>query len=307
MHMIGNRFIQNRILASARQPFSHAEPPLRNTLSYRGDPGICGPDSATWPIIGDTAAFVGGIRSLLIQAAHPEVVAGVSEHSTYQSDPLGRLSRTSSYVTSTSFGAIPEVEEAIAHVRRAHRPVQGTSHRGRGYSAGRPAHAAWVHNVLTDSFISAYRAFVPRPLSDAEADRFVKEQSRIGALLDADPMPLTAAELSDWITNHPDLAPSPGLDEVVKFLLDPPLAAAQKLGYKALLLAAISIVPVRLQEILGVDTKPGYASIGKATVQTLRWAMGNSPSWNVALVRSGAPVPAGLFKQELLDTGQVTR
>lgn len=305
--MIGNRFIQDRILASARQPFSYSEPPLQHTLDYHGDPGICGPDSATWPIIGDASAFVGGIRGLLIQAAHPEVVAGVSDHSTYLADPLGRLSRTASYVTNTSFGAMPEVENAIAHVRQAHRPVQGTSHRGKSYSASRPAHAAWVHNALTDSFLAAYRAFGPQPLSEEEADRFVQEQSRIGALLDADPMPLTAAELSDWIANHPDLAPSPGLEEVVKFLLSPPLPISQKAGYKALLRAAIATLPPRLNNILGVESKLGYAEVGTAAVHTLRWATGNSMSWNLAMVRSGVPVPAGMFKQELLDTGHVAR
>ena len=293
-------FIQKQILASARSPFSHAEMPLSRTLDYQGDPGICGPSSATWPVIGDVAAFVGGIRGLVIQAAHPEVVAGVSDHSTYLSDPLGRLSRTSAYVTHTSFGAMPEVAEAIAHVRGAHRPVHGTSHRGKSYSAARPAHAAWVHNALTDSFITAYRAFGPAPLSDREADQFVAEQAEIGALLDADPIPKTASSLSDWITNHPEVAPSPGMEEVVKFLLNPPLPAAQKAGYRALLGAAITTIPPRLLEILGIASKPTYRPIGQATIRTLRWAMGNSPSWNLAMVRSGVVVPDGMFKQNLL-------
>ena len=39
---------------------------------------------------------------------HPEVVAGVADHSRYREDPLGRLSRTSAYVTAASFGAMPE-------------------------------------------------------------------------------------------------------------------------------------------------------------------------------------------------------
>lgn len=293
-------FIQDRILAQARSPFSHADQPLARTLTYEGDPGICGPSSATWPIIGDVAAFVGGIRGLVIQAAHPEVVAGVSDHSTYLSDPLGRLSRTSSYVTHTSFGAMPEVEASIEHVRRAHRPVQGTSHRGKSYSAGRPGHAAWVHNTLTDSFVAAYRAFGPVPLSDQEADRFVVEQGKIGALLDAKPIPTSAAELSDWTTNHPEVAPSPGMKEVIDFLLDPPLPAAQKAGYKALLGAAITTIPPRLLDVLGISSKPTYKPVGKAAVRTLRWAMGNSPSWNLAMLRSGVAIPDGMFKQELL-------
>ncbi|NIR38143.1 MAG: DUF2236 domain-containing protein, partial [Actinobacteria bacterium] len=67
--------------------FKHAEYPLAESLSYPGDPGLFGPDSVSWRVIGDVAAFLGGIRALLVQAAHPEVVAGVSDHSRYQEDP----------------------------------------------------------------------------------------------------------------------------------------------------------------------------------------------------------------------------
>ncbi|MBK6969666.1 MAG: DUF2236 domain-containing protein [Candidatus Microthrix sp.] len=83
-----------------------------------------------------------GIRALVIQSAHAEVVAGVEDHSTYRSDPLGRLSRTSVYVTETTYGAMPEVEAAVQVVRRAHRPVHGTSERNLPYSAGLPR---WRH------------------------------------------------------------------------------------------------------------------------------------------------------------------
>jgi len=42
------------------------------------------------------------------------VDAGVSQHSRYREDPLGRLTRTASFVTTTGFGAMPEVDAAIA-------------------------------------------------------------------------------------------------------------------------------------------------------------------------------------------------
>ena len=88
--------VRLRVGASATGPFRHADYPLRATLEYRGDAGVCGPDSASWPLIGDVSAFVGGIRALLIQSCHPEAAAGVADHSQYREDPLGRLSRTSS-------------------------------------------------------------------------------------------------------------------------------------------------------------------------------------------------------------------
>lgn len=290
---------RERVVGSTTGLFAHAPYPLEHTLSYRNDPGLFGPDSMTWPVIGDAAAFIGGIRALLIQAAHPEVVAGVADHSTYRVDPLGRLSRTSAYVTATSFGARPEIEAAVRVVRGAHAPVRGRSHRDRPYTAGTPKFAAWVHNALTDSFLAAYQHFGPRPMTEAEADRFVAEQTEVGLLLDADPLPDTALALRRWMSDHPDLDGSPGLVETVGFLRSPPLPAPVRIGYRLMFAAAVATVPPRLRSILGVRKRPGALLVGRTMIRFLRWALGSSPSWHVALVRVGGEVPEGLFRQPL--------
>lgn len=277
--------------------FEHASYPLEHTLDYEGDPGLCGPGSVSWHVLADPAAFVGGVRGLLIQSAHPEVVAGVADHSRYRDDPFGRLSRTSAYVTATTFGAMPEVEEAVTQVRRIHRVVKGESSRGVPYDADDPGFSAWVHNALTDSFLRAHQTYGRRRLTSQEADRFVLEQTRVGALLGADPLPETASELARWVNDHPDLAGSPEMEEVVAFLTDPPMRPAIKVGYTMLLRAAIAIVPTRLCEILGVEPKRGAEVVGKRAVATLRWALGYSPSWALALRRSGADIPEGLFRR----------
>ncbi len=250
-------------------------------------------------MIGDVTAFVGGIRALLVQGAHPEVVAGVAQHSRYQSDPLGRLNRTSFYVTATTYGAGPEVEAAVEMVRRAHGPVHGTSSRGLAYRASDPALAAWVHNVLTDSFLGAFQAFGARPLTTEEADRFVREQATIGALLGADPLPDTAEALAGWVASHPDVSATEDQAEVLRFLRRPPLPLGVNLGYALLFEAALSTIPTSLRTVLGVPASPRGARIGRATVRSLRWALGHSPSWHLALVRCGAEVPRGRFRQPL--------
>lgn len=290
---------RSRVRASATSPFGHIEYPLRHTLDFPGDPGVCGPGSASWSVISDVAAFVGGIRALLIQSAHPEVVAGVADHSRYRVDPLGRLSRTSAYVTATTFGAGPEVERAVEAVRRAHGGVEGTSHRGRPYAAGAPGLSAWVHNVLTDSFVAAHRAFGAVALTPAEADRFVREQARIGRMLGAEPVPVEAESLSRWVVEHGDLAPSPGMREAVDFLADPPLEGLQKAGYRLLYLGAVSTIPDRIRGLLGIRLRRSGRPLGALAVRILRSVLGCSPSWNLALVRTGCPVPDGLFRQPL--------
>ena len=277
--------------------FQHAPYPLEHTLDYVGDPGLLGPDAVSWRLIADPAAFVGGLRGLLIQAAHPEVVAGVDQHSRYRDDPLGRLSRTSAFVTATTFGAQPEVDEAIGRVRRSHRVVKGKSSRGVRYDAADPAQAAWVHNALTDSFLTTNRFYSDFPLTTVEADRFVQEQMLVGALLGADPLPSTAAELSNWITDHPEIEPSLEMAKVVEFLTSPPFSPGIKVGYMVLLEAAITTLPERLVTILGVRPKPAARVVGRAAVNSLRWALGHSPSWALALQRVDAEVPTELFRR----------
>jgi len=288
-----------RVVSSATSPFSHAPYPLVRTLDHVGDPGLLGPDSVSWLVLGDVATFVGGIRGLLIQAAHPEVVAGVVDHSRYRHDPLGRLSRTSAYVTATTYGAMPEVEHAVSQVRRVHNGVTGVSSRGVAYDAGDPVFSAWVHNALTESFLIAHRSFGGLALTEAEEDQFVVEQTHVGALLGSDPMPDTAAGLSRWIGSHPQAASSSEMREALDFLLDPPLEPGLRIGYKLLLEAAVATIPKRFLDILELTRTPGAAGVGRAGVAGLRWALGSSPSWQLALIRCEAKIPVGTFKQPL--------
>lgn len=290
--------LRSRVVKSATSPFGHAPYPLAHTLDHRGDPGLLGPGSVSWTVIGDVAAFVGGIRGLLIQAAHPEVVAGVGDHSRYRQDPLGRLSRTSAYVTATTYGAMPEVEAAVGQVRRIHRIVSGVSSRGVLYDAGDPGFSAWVHNALTDSFLTAHLVYGGIPLTDTDADRFVLEQTEVGALLGSDPMPETRAGLAAWIAEHTDIAPSPEMRDAIDFLTDPPLEPPIKAGYKVLMEAAVATIPDRVNGILGLSPKRGARTVGRSAVGGLRWALGYSPSWRLALQRAGAPEPEGLFTQQ---------
>lgn len=296
--------IQDAVIDTLSGLFSHGPTPLENTLDHPGDPGLLGPDSVSWRVLGDASVFIGGIRALVVQSAHPEVVAGVEEHSTYRDDPLGRLTRTAVYVTETSYGAMPEVEGAVQVVRRAHRPVTGTSERDRPYSASRPEMAAWVHNVLTDSFLSAYQAFGPNELTVAEADQFVSEQTRIGALLDASPLPETAQALADWIADHPDRAKTVAQSKALGFLRNPPLSPPVRLAYRLLFNAALSTIPPDMLTQLELDVPRGAARIGRTSTKALRWSLGASPDWQIALVRCGAPIPTGLFRQRLPQRAQ---
>lgn len=299
MTMTFGRDIRDSVVRAVSALFAQGPTPLANTLEHEGDPGLLGPDSVSWRVLGDASVFLGGIRALVVQSAHPEVAAGVEEHSTYRADPLGRLSRTAVYVTETTYGALPEVEAAVAVVRKAHRPIVGTSERNVPYSAGQPEMAAWVHNVLTNSFLSAFQAFGPQPLTTADADRFVAEQTRVGALLGASPLPTTAAELEAWIVGHPGTATSRAQTSAIDFLRDPPLAAPVRVGYRLLFTAAVSTIPPSLRTQLGLTEHRWSDRVGRSSIGAMRWALGASPAWQLALTRCNHPIPPGLFRQPL--------
>jgi uncharacterized protein (DUF2236 family) len=280
--------VQERVGGSVRGLFSAVGDPLEDTMSYPGDPGLFGPESMSWEVISDVSAFVGGIRALLIQAAHPEVASGVADHSRYREDPLGRLARTSAYVTATTFGSMPEVERAVSGVARAHRGIVGVSHRGVRYSAGSPELLSWVHNSLVESFMVAYHWY-RRPLTGLEADRFVAEQARLGEMLGASDLPRTRRELSEYIGTHPRMGGSPGGAEAVEFLASPPLPVLHRGPYKVLHAGAVATLHPRVREVLRVRVVPGGVLAARGCVGTLRLALGeHGPSFTQAHTRAAA-------------------
>lgn len=149
-----------------------------------GDPGLFGPGSASWRVVAEPASIVGGVRSLFVQLLHPQAMAGVADHSNFRDDPLQRLHRTSSYVTTTTFGSTRQALAAARAVRHAHSFVRGTAPDGSPYRADDARLLAWVSIALTSSFLAADRAYAPRPVDRPTADAFVAEQSRAAALLD---------------------------------------------------------------------------------------------------------------------------
>ena len=136
-------------LSVDRLPFEqYTDPP--------GDPGLFGPGSATWrgprrPVDADRRAGI----TLLLQALHPLAMAGVAEHSTCE-DPLGRLSRTGSFVTGTTYGSTESAERLIKLVKGIHRRVRGTRRRP-PYSASDPDLVTWVHATEVANFLKAWR------------------------------------------------------------------------------------------------------------------------------------------------------
>jgi hypothetical protein len=297
-------------------------PPPFDPEADPGDPGLFGPGSASWPILAEPAAIVGGIRALLVQLTHPLAMAGVAEHSAFRSDAIGRLRRTSGYVTALTFGTTREALEVTRLVRRAHAGVRGHARDGRPYAADDPHLLAWVSIAMTASMLATDAAYAPTPADAATRDRFVAEQARGAALLDprvdlvtlatdADAivalqrgeLPLPMVEDGSLPVSVSDLEAAlawyraeltvddEGRD-ALRFLLWPPLTPAARLGYLPLLTGALATLPPDLRRILGVPHGWVAAAAARtntrATLGLLRAAVGASPAVAAATARARA-------------------
>ena len=239
------------------------------------DAGLFGPDSVAWRIHGDTAVLVGALRALLVQAMHPEVVAGVVDHSRFRDDPLGRLRRTSDWVTTVTFAPRARAEAAIDALAAVHARVEGVSHRGVRYRASEPPLLAWVHNTLVDAFLRAHQRYGPG-ISVEDADRYVTEMRTIGLRLGADPVPGTAVDLRRWVREHPDVGDSPGRRETHRFLASPPLSIEYRAPYALLHQGALAIVPRALRP-LATPPRPLAPEATWCATAVLRLVLGPSP------------------------------
>ena len=119
--------------------------------------------------------MAGYVQDVVDPAGDPLALAGVTQHSSYRTDPLGRLHRTGAFLGTTTFGTVAEADQAIATVRSIHARVQGTAADGRPYSALDPHLLAWVHCTEADSFLRARQRYGSSPIADDLADRYVAE------------------------------------------------------------------------------------------------------------------------------------
>lgn len=284
---------------------------------HPGDPGLCGPGSASWQVMADIAGLAAGNRALLLQTLHPLAMAGVHDHSTYAEDPFGRLHRTSEWVATVTFGAVPDVLRISRLVRGLHRRVVGTAPGGRPYAASDPDLLAWVSMTFTDSLLATDQAFAAHPADPATADRFVLEQSRLGALLDprVDLGPhldgpdaqrrlrrweLDLPLLDDGLLPH-DVASlraclarydhvlerGAHADRALHFLRDPGLPSYATPAYRGLQLGAVATLPVRIRQLLGWGWVRGPAAAlarrqADALLTGLRLGTAGSPARRAA-------------------------
>ena len=155
-----------------------------------------------WQVNREMALLLAGGRALLMQLAHPKVAAGVTEHSHFKEDPLGRLHRTMSTIWSIVFDEASQARAALERVKNVHKKVQGAIGPAEAWPAGTrydaldPELLLWVHATLIDSAMVAYDLFV-KPLAPDEKSRYYDDTKKLAYLFEI-PDALVPPSLADF-------------------------------------------------------------------------------------------------------------
>ncbi|WP_432544665.1 oxygenase MpaB family protein [Kineococcus sp. SYSU DK002] len=269
-------------------------------------PGWFEPDGVVWRVHGDLSTLVGGIAALLGQGAHPLALAGVQRHSTYRTDPWGRLAGTARWLVVSTFGSAELADREAARVRGLHGRVRGSTGAGRAYSASDPQLLRWVHLAFTDAFVAAQDAVghdLAGRFGRGWADAYVADWARSATALGATDLPASRRELDEALRAlEPDLAPVPA--ELLGFIAAPQgLGAAERWFYAELAAAGALVLSPSVARFAGLPGRgdrsvPARVRLGRARwlLRCSRLALGpHSPSEEAARYRIGlAPAPAWL-------------
>ena len=225
---------------------------------------VLGPESLSWRALGDPRYFFGAGYALLLQVAHPTVGSGVRDHSNFQEDPWGRLTRTTDYLYLLVYGGAAAAPMGC-RLRELHKSIRGTNPDGSRYHALEPEAYAWVHATLIEATFVTGERFVGG-LSAADRERIYAEYMPLGRLVGVRPgdLPETLPEFRDYVATM--ISDRLVRHETVDLLIDlldrpaPPgvpvidqLWPLLRVGpSRALRIATLGLLPPLLRERFGV-------------------------------------------------------
>jgi uncharacterized protein (DUF2236 family) len=191
----------------------------------------------TWQVAGEAINGLGTSRAVLLQLAHPLVAAGVYEHSSYFSDPIGRACRTFTLGQFLTFGNSTQARQAAHTINKLHHHVHGTLKsdagsfaQGTRYNAHDPELLLWVYATLIDTVLVTYPLFV-QPLSEEQQEQYYQESKQLARLVGIPPqyLPETVTQLRQYMYEmiySERLAATPEGRALAQVVLYPPLHSA---------------------------------------------------------------------------------
>ncbi len=251
---------------------------LRARIS-QGDPelGLFGPRSTSWQVHREYAVMLGGARALLMQAAHPLVIAGARQTGTYERNPWKRLERTLSQTYTVVFGTRAEALAASKRIEDIHGIVRGTDPvTGLEYDARDPDLLLWVHACLVESAL-LFEGLTVGHLDDAGRQRLHEESMLSSELLrlPRERIPPTVAELHAYVEETAAsgaLRHTDGSETVANLIRRPPPDVPQRPMWVLIALLAFHTLPEGIKPLYGVKT----SALDRALVRALTTAIRKS-------------------------------
>jgi uncharacterized protein (DUF2236 family) len=148
-----------------------------------------------------------------MQLAHPQVAAGVADHSGFEADPFGRLRRTLEATYTIVYGTREEADLVTRRLWAIHERVTGP-----GYRANDPQLLMWVHATLFDTALRLHARFL-RPLSPGEAEQYYRESMIVAEALGV-PRAIKPPDLASFHAYMDDMVNSLVVSDTARRLAD---------------------------------------------------------------------------------------
>ena len=239
------------------------------------DEGYYGPESVSWQVHREVTVLFGGARAMLLQAAHPLVVAGANQTGMYERNPWKRLQRTLVLQYALTFGTKAEAHAAAERINEVHERINGVDPvTGRRYDALDPELLLWVHACLVDSALQFERSTIGA-LDTEGRQRFHVEQMLSAELvrLPRDRIPQTVAALEDYIAEtvrSGELLVTDAARSVAELFFDPPRGAQWRPVLKAVARLSFGTLPPDVREGYRFPFGPGRRAQMRSTFAALR-------------------------------------
>ncbi len=221
------------------------------------DAGYFGPDSVSWRVHREVTVLFGGARAVLMQAAHPLVIAAARETGFYERNPWKRLQRTLMLTYTITFGTRAEADAAADRINEVHAKIRGVDRvTGLPYDALDPDLLLYVHACLVDSAL-LFEELTVGELDDAGRQRFHEEQMLAAEMVRVPRglVPPTVAELRAYLRRVCEsgiLRVTDAARKVADLFRDPPREAEWRPVLKAVSRAAFATLPPELGELYGI-------------------------------------------------------
>ena len=239
------------------------------------DLGYFGPDSVSWQVHREVTVLFGGARAVLMQAAHPLVIAGARATGFYERNPWKRLQRTLILTYTITFGTKAEAVAAAERINDVHTRIKGTdSVTGLAYDALDPELLLYVHGCLVDSAL-LFEELTVGKLDASGRQRFHEEQMLAAemVLIPREIIPPSVQALRAWMREVEEsgiLRVTDSARRVADLFYHPPADAEWRPLLKGVSRLAFATLPPQLREQYGIRVGAGKRASMSATFAATR-------------------------------------